>query len=1493
MRGGLVEKRRSAPASSGAMEKPQMTPPTGERLLRFVGDRVRFSLRWPAAQRPPDGWRALLRTNLGRAARLREEIIAARTGKEIVQGASWRDVLMRREKGEWAVELALTEVGYFKAKAYAIDAHGWQVWPDGLDAGLTVHPDAYRTRNTIYCAFARLFGPSKTAAATIDESWETKLKALDKQGYTVIPPSGTLRDLANELPHIIDALGCRIFHLLPINPVPTTGVRLGRFGSPYAGLDLTEIDPALVEFDKRTTGVDQFRELAYAVHAKGARLFLDLVVNHTGWNSTLFENHPEWFVRDAAGNFVSPGAWGVTWEDLVELSFRDQALWDYLAEVFLTWCRRGVDGFRCDAGYKVPMLVWQYITARVRDEFPDTLFLLEGLGGGWHDTENLLTEGGMQWAYSELFQEISGLQVGGYLDHTLKQSQRVGVLVHYSETHDNERLAKRGPAWSLMRNRLCALTSVGGAYGFTCGVEWLASERITVHSSRGLAWGSEENLVTELAHLNKLLANHPCFFDGAKLTRLSPVDSPVLALRRDSAEGKDHVLVLVNTDAERPHAVTLDEEKLGRDAFHLVPDIPVAALIDLLDQPNPVIERALDGNITFTLPPAASYCLAPVLHPQGLAGEAYRRARAQAAWACAALSHVLPPERIPDYDWRELAKLVEGSPSRFLAAVTELRARLDRGDQSTTEFFEAHRPIFALIRLVRAQNFPRVVRWTPADRNRITLVPPEHWLLVEDTAPFRATLDRGKGAPALHAESIPVRDGFVASFAAGAAGADATLHLERYNAESQLVEAAIRFLDAGPSDRPAPIAGHQSDLVLRTNGRGGMARLRRDLGHVASKYDCLLGANLHASLPVDRHIFAKRFRVWANAHGFISPLDAENLTSFHADPAPRWVFVANAGDGQVASILVTANMLADQNAVVVRFERTGAAPEGARLLPDQADVRLTVRVDLEDRNFHCEMKRSSAAEHHFATHTGLLQGTPGFEFKPAADRHLRVSASAGSYHPQPEWCENIPHPVEQSRGQVGSGDAYSPGWFDLPLAVKAPVTLVVTAEPEGPSVEETFHCESRESEIQQEAIQRAGLPENDRFDRALVQAAQAFVVRRGEGKTVIAGYPWFLDWGRDTLICARGLIAAGMFDEVRQLLITFGRSERDGTLPNTIHGEDATNRDTSDAPLWFGLVCEELATALGGNTQRATRSTDHELYATAVDSAGRTLTDILRSIAVNYLRGTPNGIRVDPASGLIWSPSHFTWMDTNFPACTPREGFPVEIQALWIRLLRQLDHLGVAPEGESWHDLAKRAERSLNDLFWLDDEGYFADVLLAKAGQPAASALCDHALRSNCLFVVSLDLVGGERAQRCVAAALRWLVVPGALRSLAPRPVDPPLPIHAPDGRLLNNPVAPYFGRYEGDEDSRRKPAYHNGTAWVWTFPTFCEALAHAWDFSSDAVAAAKAYLGSMDRLLAEGCLGQLPEIVDGDAPHTQRGCDAQAWSVTEALRVWRLLTKP
>jgi starch synthase (maltosyl-transferring) len=1436
------------------MDKPIMTPAPGERMLRFVGDRVRFSLRMPHGF--PSNGRALLRTNLGKAERTRQEIINTHAGKNPMSVAFWRDIpLQPQPDGEWSIELPLTDVGFFRAKAYLIDNRGMQIWPDGPDAGISVHPDIYRTNNTIYCAFVRMFGESKTARKTIDEARDKELAKLDAQGYTVIPPSGKLRDVIKELPHIIDKLGCRILHLLPINPTPTVFARMGRFGSPYACLDLTSVDPELVEFDERTTGIEQFCELTTAAHRRGARVFLDFVINHTGWGSQLYENHPEWFLREPDGRFASPGAWGIKWGDLVELDPNHVELWEVLAQSFLTWCRRGVDGFRCDAGYKVPVQVWQYIEARVRQEFPDTLFLLEGLGGPLESTENLLTNGGMQWAYSELFQNYSPQEVAHYLDYSLRQSERVGVYVHYSETHDNNRLATGGAKWSLMRNSLSALASVAGGFGFTCGVEWLADEKVNVHSARGMSWGSETNIIDQLANINRLLAQHPCFFDGAKIKRVSDENSQVLALRRDSADGLDHVLVLVNTDVKTTQTLKLDSaifEGVGSPRF------------DLLGQKTPTISSD-DKFVTITLGAGDAYCLSATRTAAGLSGDEYRKTKSQAAFALSALSKVLLPEDIGPGSWRDLAERVATNPHEFLGSIHYIDRKHSRRD------------LLGALDAAKGK-FPEVVTWSMIDSRRITPVPPNHWLLIKDSRPFRATLKVAETKREEHVESIEVRDGHIAFIAPRSfnVSTDADLELERYALTTERISGLVRFIGTTPVVSSKVKGVPEDAMVLLTNGRGGMARLCVDLGRIRSKYDCALGANLHPELPVDRHIFAKRIRVWVNANGFITALNSLNMVSFEMGPPAVWTFSADAGDGRAVEIKLTADMLDDYNTTVFRFFRpAGKSSE----LPSEFDVRLTVRVDIEDRNFHWETQRNASSEHHFASNCSTLDRLTGFEFTPDQNRQLRVVSTSGIYHPEPEWSEHVPHPIEASRGQTGEGDAYSPGWFELPLARGHDVSVVLSADIPPVSfdiVDEVFASRSVTNKL---AVERAKLGSTDTFGRRLAQSARAFIVQRGTGDTVIAGYPWFLDWGRDTFISARGMLAAGMVADVAELLVVFGKFEENGTMPNTINGDNASNRDTSDAPLWYGVLCEEAAAQM-----------DEDLYTITVDSRGRRIVDILRDIAINYARGTPNGIRMDSESGLIWSPAHFTWMDTNYPACTPREGYPVEIQVLWIRLLRLLEKLNAAPPGELWSELANRAEASLKKYFWLEKEGYICDLLIARAGQPASQAVQDNALRSNFLFAIAFGFFRGERARRAVDAAIRYLVVPGGLRSLAPLPVSPPLNVTGNNGQPALNANEPYAGHYEGDEDTRRKPAYHNGTAWTWTLPVLCEAIAKAWDNSPTAVAAAKAYLASMDHLLLSGCLGQIPEILDGDAPHTERGCDAQAWGVLEALRVWKQL---
>ncbi len=1423
---------------------PSMIPTPGTRLLRFVGDRVLVTLM---AEDTP-GSQAFLRTTLGRGRQLREETVASLGGAGEFAGAAWRDLPMTRDGRNWVLDLPVTEVGYFRAKPYVRDSHHRQHWPEGDDLGISVHPDAYRTANTIYCAFPRMFGKTKEQVATRQVIVDEQLATLDRHGFTVIPPSGTLRDLTRELPHIAGRLGCTILHLLPVSPTPTTFARFGRFGSPYAQQDLTAIDPALVEFDKRTTAVDQFRELTAAAHARGCRVFLDIVINHTGWGSTLMNEHPEWFKREEDGRFHSPGAWGTVWEDLVELDHHHVDLWEDIARSLLTWCGRGVDGFRCDAGYMVPLPAWQYIIARVRQEFPEAVFLLEGLGGSWAATEALLTEGGMQWAYSELFQNYDSSQLHGYLgylhgtvDHPGPGAGK-GVFVHYSETHDNLRLAAKGPAWSRFRNRLCALASTHGAFGFTAGVEWLATEKLEVHQSRGLSWGQEPNLCGDLAALNSLLAEDPVFFDGAVIEPLSAPGDPAWAVLR--RQGDRTVLVAANPDEQR--TVTLALPTGFTNAIELT-------------GASATVRSQVGGSQILELPPLSCVVLGTPV--DAYTGSAYRRDRAVAAWALQCLAHVLEIDHIGPAPWQDLATWVRSDVTRFLAALTHIDPIAAKTDvigalAATCEIGGAtcHR------------HRPQVVTWSSLDRQRIVPLPPGHWVLVRDDQPFRLAVRPPSGTP-LRLSSVAVADGYVTAIPPQHPG---TVAVELVHRGGKALTGRLLSLAAEPMGPPY----HANDgIALLTNGRGGMARLAVDLGKITSKYDCLLGANLHPSAPSDRHILAKRLRAWIDADGFIIPLDGRNLTSFEPGPPAVWNFIASAGDGRTVAVTLTADMVPERNTVVLRWTRTpGPAPWGTPL-PEGARVSLTLRIDLEDRSFHSETHLSPGAEAHFLSAVQTIPG--GFRFAPANDRHLTVTVNHGAYHPETEWCRDIRHPVEATRGMTPAGDAFSPGWFGVPLPLASEVVVVVTAEdlPE----QEITEVETARAALVADAVAKAAIADGDDFGRTLAIGAQAYLVRRGNGKTVIAGYPWFLDWGRDTFISARGLLAAGLVDEVRDLVLTFARFEDGGTLPNLLNGDHATNRDTSDAPLWFGVVCDELSTLR------------KDLWKTRL-ADGRTVTEVVRGIAAGYLAGTVNGIRVDPASALVYSPPHFTWMDTNYPAGTPREGYPVEIQVLWIRLLRLLERIKAPVVTDTWKILADRAQASLVQRFWREDLGYFADCLHGPAGTPAEHARVDAALRPNQLFAVSLGIVTGPRAQRLVAACERWLVIPGAIRSLAPLEVEHPLEIRGADGHLLNDPRRPYWGRYEGDEDTSRKPAYHNGTAWTWPFPTFCEALALAWNRDPAAVAAARAYLVSMEGLLHHGCVGQIPEVIDGDTPHIQRGCDAQAWGVTEALRVWKAL---
>jgi glycogen debranching enzyme len=286
-------------------------------------------------------------------------------------------------------------------------------------------------------------------------------------------------------------------------------------------------------------------------------------------------------------------------------------------------------------------------------------------------------------------------------------------------------------------------------------------------------------------------------------------------------------------------------------------------------------------------------------------------------------------------------------------------------------------------------------------------------------------------------------------------------------------------------------------------------------------------------------------------------------------------------------------------------------------------------------------------------------------------------------------------------------------------------------------------------------------------------------------------------------------------------------------------------------------------------------------------SGGRTLGQVLVSLAEGLMQGTENGMGCDAGSGLVFSPSHFTWMDTNYPAGTPREGYPIEIQALWhyaLQLLADVDGK------DRWQPLADRVRKSIGELFTVVDGDltYLADCLAAPSGTAARDAEVDDALRSNQLLAVTLGAVTDTALCRCIVESCEQLLIPGAIRSLADRPVRRPAPVLR-EGQLLNDPHHPYWGHYTGDEDTQRKPAYHNGTAWTWPFPSYAEGLVIA--YGAPARRTALALLGSASTIINSGCLRQVPEVLDGSIPHTQRGCGAQAWGVTELYRVVKLLS--
>ncbi len=464
--------------------------------------------------------------------------------------------------------------------------------------------------------------------------------------------------------------------------------------------------------------------------------------------------------------------------------------------------------------------------------------------------------------------------------------------------------------------------------------------------------------------------------------------------------------------------------------------------------------------------------------------------------------------------------------------------------------------------------------------------------------------------------------------------------------------------------------------------------------------------------------------------------------------------------------------------------------------------------------------------------------------------------------------EELIYRVEASLGYESKEDLWSPGFFSINLSPGERVILVASTEsPEIIRALTTDQAVKAELSRRELVLGAAHPKVRDGLAAELVLAADQFVVipvtrqhdtarinaRGDEIRTVIAGYHWFADWGRDTMISLEGLtLLTGRYAEAGWILRTFGGYVRDGLIPNMFpEGQEEARYNTADATLWFF------------------HALDRYLEYTK-DQA--TLTHLLPKILeiVDYhLRGTRFNIRVDPADGLLTQGEKdlpLTWMDAKVGdwVVTPRRGKAVEINALWYNALRLLEHwcrkAGREKDADAMAIQADRAKESFNLRFWYEAGGYLYDVVDGERGGDDASC------RPNQMLAISLP--------HPVLDESRWLPVMKTVKEKLLTPVGL---------RTLSADNPDYKSRYYGDIRAR-DASYHQGTVWPWLLGPFIDAYLKVYPEDK---AGARKILGEIEDQLSQACIGSISEICDADEPFVPRGCISQAWSVAEFLRAW------
>ncbi len=639
----------------------------------------------------------------------------------------------------------------------------------------------------------------------------------------------------------------------------------------------------------------------------------------------------------------------------------------------------------------------------------------------------------------------------------------------------------------------------------------------------------------------------------------------------------------------------------------------------------------------------------------------------------------------------------------------------------------------------------------------------------------------------------------------------------------------------------------REDEWLETDGLGGFAS--GTVGGIRTRryHNVLMCAT---QPPAGRVVLVNGLEVWLETAGSIIALSSQRYTpdvihpdgqarlvDFSTEPWPTWTY------REPDHLMVRQELFVPHGRceTVIRWTAEGAM-----------GCKLRVRPLMSGRDYHSLHRENGS----FGFEGQVRNG--GVQWQPYAGLPAICALHNGRYDFAPEWYRNFQYDEERARGLDYVEDLASPGVFSWDLG-SGEAVLVLRAMPAGAPIV----GEANPAQYARE-VRTAERRRRESFASPLKRAADAYVVRRGKGQTIVAGYPWFTDWGRDTFIALRGLcLATGRFDVASSILLEWAETISEGMLPNRFpDGGEAPEYNSVDASLWYIVAVHELLAvdpALSGVGRDAKRKLERALLA----------------IVDGYAGGTRYGIHMD-ADGLLAAgvPGvQLTWMDAKVGdyVVTPRIGKPVEVQALWLNALRIAGQIDA-----KWSAVYRRSLATFQQRFWRENAGCLFDVI----DVDHQWGKVDVSLRPNQIFAVGglpYPLLPRSQARRVVDTVERALLTPLGLRSLAPG--DPQ-----------------YCPHYAGGV-WERDTAYHQGTVWPYLMGPFVEAWVRVRGTTVETcMVAQERFLSPLFDHLATAGLGHVSEIADAEPPHTPRGCPFQAWSVGEALRIDRLLggaTKP